>query len=176
MKTCEVLKGPSYGKIRKSCRKSFFSDDANAAYIACLETCGLCPSSVSCDSLIPDGTAALIGDSCCNGGSFNTTTCGNDEGDCGKESSAAPPHDGTITEDLFVEDVNGDGLLDIVLGNYGYNEVLLQKSNATDICFHDTIEIPGSFKYTRAIALADMNNDGRPAWRWHICERARFAG
>ncbi len=44
VKTCDVLKGLSDAAIERSCKKNFFSDYANSAYIACPETCGLCPN------------------------------------------------------------------------------------------------------------------------------------
>jgi serine/threonine protein kinase len=76
------------------------------------------------------------------------------------ESSAELPRVRTNTRgnDVFAADVDGDGDLDVLLGNYDSpSRVLL---NAGDGTFPTSTELPGGSAYTNSIAAADVDGDG----------------
>jgi FG-GAP-like repeat len=76
------------------------------------------------------------------------------------ESSAELPRVRTNTRgnDVFAADVDGDGDLDVLLGNYDSpSRVLL---NAGDGTFPTSTELPGGSASTNSIATADVDGDG----------------
>jgi len=77
--------------------------------------------------------------------------------------SGAPQLFGTIeaTRAVTLGDVNGDGLLDAVLGNFNdFNQLFLH--NGTGTPYSDPpLDAGDTARNTTAIALADMNRDGR---------------
>jgi hypothetical protein len=64
-------------------------------------------------------------------------------------------------DSMVLGDINGDGLLDVVIGNFNQpNQVLINFGNGT---FSETIPVTlpgGSSIRTRSIALGDVNGDG----------------
>ncbi|KOO33881.1 calcium binding hemolysin, partial [Chrysochromulina tobinii] len=103
----------------------------------CTETC-----SSSSDGVCDDGGSGAEGYGYCNHG----TDCA----DCGPRS--------TTTYSIAAADVDGDGDLDVLLGNSGSpSRVLL---NAGDGVSWTSIELPGGSGYTNSIAAADVDGDG----------------
>ena len=72
---------------------------------------------------------------------------------------AALPISGSIsTQSIAVADVDGDGDLDMLLGNHDTpSHVLL---NAGDGSFPTSTELPGGSEPTKSIATADVDGDG----------------
>ena len=59
---------------------------------------------------------------------------------------------------VILEDLNGDGILDMVIGNYvGSNEVFMSNNKGT----YDVTDLLDSTHYTTSLAVGDFNNDGR---------------
>ena len=116
-----------------------------------------------CAELVPDGfDNPLVGDGFCNGGPFMTEACGNDGGDCDK--CVIPPSSEVSTGAIVAVDVNNDGYVDLIIGNYGEpNQLLLNNGaagNGTTTSFLAPIDLPGGSMQTTVIVAADMNNDG----------------
>jgi hypothetical protein len=69
------------------------------------------------------------------------------------------------TNDIVAADVNNDGFIDLIIGNWNQaNQLLLNTGNATGdgttTPFQTPINLPGGEMETRAIVAADVNNDG----------------
>eukprot|EP00592_Proboscia_alata_P023596 CAMPEP_0194424146 /NCGR_PEP_ID=MMETSP0176-20130528/23412_1 /TAXON_ID=216777 /ORGANISM="Proboscia alata, Strain PI-D3" /LENGTH=2584 /DNA_ID=CAMNT_0039233745 /DNA_START=230 /DNA_END=7984 /DNA_ORIENTATION=+ len=59
---------------------------------------------------------------------------------------------------IAVGDINNDGLLDIVIGNFNQNiQLLINEGNGN---FLDAVNLPGGAMHTLSVALGDINNDG----------------
>jgi len=69
-----------------------------------------------------------------------------------------PPGGSEFTSSIAAADVDGDGDLDVLLGNYGSPSLVLL--NAGDGTFPTSIELPGGSASTNSIAAADMDGDG----------------
>ncbi len=61
------------------------------------------------------------------------------------------------TSSLIAADVNGDGMLDIIIGNYGQSNQLLLNEGGR---FLNAVDLPGGVMDTTSIAAADINGDG----------------
>ena len=73
-------------------------------------------------------------------------------------SQALLPGGSMYTRSIAAADVDGDGDLDVLLGNDGSpSRVLLNAGNGT---FPTSIELPGAGAYTTSIAAADVDGDG----------------
>jgi hypothetical protein len=69
------------------------------------------------------------------------------------------PGGASLSYSIAVADMNNDGMLDIVIGNYNQKNQLL--INSGDGTFSEDVEdLPGGALSTWSIAVADMNNDG----------------
>ena len=76
----------------------------------------------------------------------------------GRSQALLPGGGSMYTRSIAAADVDGDGDLDVLLGNDGSpSRVLL---NAGDGTFPTSIELPGGGTSTLSIAAADMNGDG----------------
>jgi serine/threonine protein kinase len=74
------------------------------------------------------------------------------------ELSSGNENTGSIVSSIAAADVDGDGDLDVLLGNLGSaSRVLL---NAGDGTFPTSIELPGGSAFTRSIAAADVDGNG----------------
>ena len=62
------------------------------------------------------------------------------------------------TYSIAAADVDGDGDLDVLLGNYGSPSLVLL--NAGDGTLLKSIELPGGSAITNSIAAADLDSDG----------------
>ena len=124
-----------------------------------------------CANIIPNGTEALVGDGFCNGGNFMTDACGNDGGDCGTAigSCSTIPSSPVFTTAIIAADVNNDGFVDLIIGNWDKaNQLLLNAGDATGdgttTPFQTSINLPrGDDETMKAFAMivaADVNNDG----------------
>jgi len=124
-----------------------------------------------CANIIPNGTEALVGDGFCNGGNFMTDACGNDGGDCGTAigSCSTIPSSPVFTTAIIAADVNNDGFVDLIIGNWDKaNQLLLNTGDATGdgttTPFQTSINLPrGDDETMKAFAMivaADVNNDG----------------
>ena len=71
--------------------------------------------------------------------------------------AVVPPDRTAITHSIAAADVDGDGDLDVLLGNDGSFRVLL---NVGDGTFPTSTELPGGGASTNSIAAADVNGDG----------------
>lgn len=71
------------------------------------------------------------------------------------------PEPGGITNAVLVIDINGDGHLDLILGNRGRNVVLLNDGRAFFTPDEDG-RLPEDDRITQAIAVGDINGDGHP--------------
>eukprot|EP00900_Chrysochromulina_parva_P004319 jgi/Chrpa1/13889/Chrysochromulina_OHIO_Genome00024570-RA len=101
----------------------------------CTETC-----TSSSDEVCTDGGSGAVSSSC---------RFGTDCADCGPRST---------TYSIAAADVDGDGDLDVLLGNNGGpSQVLL---NAGDSTFPTSITLPGGSAFTYSIAAADVDGDG----------------
>ncbi|KOO31505.1 mastigoneme-like protein [Chrysochromulina tobinii] len=69
-----------------------------------------------------------------------------------------PPGGSEFTSSIAAADVDGDGDLDVLLGNYGSPSLVLL--NAGDGTFPTSIELPGGSASTNSIAAADVDGDG----------------
>jgi serine/threonine protein kinase len=73
-------------------------------------------------------------------------------------TSVELPGGSKSTRSIAAADVDGDGSLDVLLGNHNFpSQVLL---NAGDGTFPTSVELPGGSKSTRSIAAADVDGDG----------------
>jgi hypothetical protein len=62
------------------------------------------------------------------------------------------------TSSVAIGNINNDGMLDIIIGNfYGINQLL---TNAGDGAFSDTVELSSRTLNTASVATGDMNIDG----------------
>ena len=68
--------------------------------------------------------------------------------------------DDTSTVIIALGDVNGDGRIDIVIGNYGEENQLLMNSGNGALSDGDPVSLPGGSRYTYSIVLGDVNGDG----------------
>jgi hypothetical protein len=63
------------------------------------------------------------------------------------------------TRSVAIADMNNDGLLDIVTGNYNdKNQLIINAGDGTFL--EDAVDLPGGALGTISVAIADMNNDG----------------
>ncbi len=62
------------------------------------------------------------------------------------------------TRSMAVADVNGDGMVDLIIGNVGQNQVLMDQGNGN--YSEAPIDLPGGTLVTYSIAAADINGDG----------------
>jgi hypothetical protein len=62
-------------------------------------------------------------------------------------------------QSIATADINNDGMVDIVVGNYGQDDEILINNGGGNFVL-DPIPLPGNSMNTRSIALADMNKDG----------------
>ena len=68
------------------------------------------------------------------------------------------PGSGNATSSVAVGDLNGDGALDLVLGNFAQpSQVYLNDGRAN---FTAPVSLPGSGRYTYRVAVGDLNGDG----------------
>ena len=68
------------------------------------------------------------------------------------------PGGNTSTEEIAVADMDFDGYVDIVVGNYGGPNEVLWNENGTGT--FSTYELPGGNSYTGTIALGDIYGSG----------------
>jgi len=66
-----------------------------------------------------------------------------------------PFNESIIARAIVLEDLNGDGRIDIVFGNERDNEVYLRKDDGS----FDIVQLPGDQKITSSIAVGDLNGD-----------------
>ena len=60
--------------------------------------------------------------------------------------------------DIAAADINGDGSVDIILGNNGqYNHLLINNGDGN---FTKALRLPGRASFSRSIAVTDLDNDG----------------
>ena len=65
------------------------------------------------------------------------------------------------TRGIFAADVNNDGLLDLIIGNYQQANQLLLNTGEDHAIFGSAIDFPCSSEMnTWSLAVADMDNDG----------------
>jgi hypothetical protein len=69
-----------------------------------------------------------------------------------------PSGDSADTRSVAIGDMNNDGLLDILIGNWNQSNQLLM--NSGDGEFNNAVDLPGGAYSTLSIAVADANNDG----------------
>ena len=106
----------------------------------------------------------LVGNSVgnhCSGGEGVANELLLQQSDSSFVAAAGFPGGSACTQAVALGDVNGDGMLDVVIGNHGNsgpNELLLQQSDGS---FVAAAGFPGGSANTRAIALGDVNGDGR---------------
>jgi hypothetical protein len=68
------------------------------------------------------------------------------------------PGGALYTSSVAIGNINNDGMLDIIIGNfYGINQLLM---NAGDGAFNDAVELSSCTLNTTSVATGDMNNDG----------------
>jgi len=100
-------------------------------------------------------TCTSSSDGVCDDGGSNSesSSCylGTDCTDCGPRST---------TYSIAAADVDGDGDLDVLLGNYDYGGPSRVLLNAGDGTFPTSIELPGGSAFTYSIAAADVDGDG----------------
>ena len=68
------------------------------------------------------------------------------------------PGGSAFTRSIAVADVDGDGDLDVLLGNYNSSSRVLL--NVGDGTVPTSIELPGGSANTNSIAAADVDGDG----------------
>jgi hypothetical protein len=74
------------------------------------------------------------------------------------EAQDSPLDAGIYTNSIVVEDVNGDGGPDIILGTrWGKNQILMNTDNGS---FDEPVDLPGGRMVTDVIAVNDVNGDG----------------
>jgi len=115
---------------------------------------GTFPTSIALPGGLCTETCTSSSDGVCDDGGFGyffpSCTLGTDCADCGSRSF--------FTRSIAAADVDGDGDLDVLLGNDGSpSRVLL---NAGDGTFPTSIDLPGGIASTFSIAAADVDGDG----------------
>merc|ERR550539_104757 len=93
-----------------------------------------------------------------NNGKKNQLLHYHDNGSYSEDSGLPGGEMDTIS--LTVGDVNGDGMLDIIVGHFWYqkNQLLVNDGNGT---FSKVLDLPGGKMNTYSIAAADVNGDGK---------------
>ena len=90
------------------------------------------------------------------GGAINQLLVNNGAGGYDEADVEDLPGGTLDTGSIVVADVNEDGFDDIIVGNVGNNQLLLNNGNNT----FTVGTLPGGTSFTLSIATADVNNDG----------------
>lgn len=95
------------------------------------------------------------------GGERNYILINSDDGERFKKIIALPLSDNSTTTCMATIDVNDDGLLDIIVGNYRENNHVLLNSNSNNLEDAFTLLELDNEDETQSISIGDIDNDGR---------------